>query len=401
LALVQTARADSDDDRIGRLEKRIRELEERLVRAEQKANVLAGAKAAAPAKAAAGKESPPNPPVSTNASAHVAATTNTRIEPQKQPARERTPSDAKESTSDQPPATNASAGAPESSDTQGDPQKQLVRDLTPSEFNVFRDNAATLARHNVEAAVGVAYQKRNSTLQSDRAVLTNFNLRYGLMDGVEVSLNVPYYYATRTTQVSPTNTYYDSQSGIGDISGQISALAIKETADWPALVATARLVAPTGQLPVTFNGAYLVSGNPIDPLISYQTTGNWIPGIAAQIYKTLDPVIVFAGVGLNLPLPQSVQGHYLQYSPQFTYNMGFAFSANEKTTFGIQVNGAFQGNFWVDGSLVQQSEQEPIVGRVVVVQRIARDTYIEPSFAFGLTKDAADAQIALTLRHRY
>jgi hypothetical protein len=395
LISVQTARADSDEERIARLEARIRELEARLTRAEKMASELANKADRPEKKAAAAKKSGPTRAAVTSAPSGTHATNYAQDGMQKPAVT------VEQSTSGPPTVANPPAGAVAANDPQGGPQKQAARDLTPSEFNVFRDNAATLAQHHMEFALGAAYQKRNSALQSDRAALGFFNFRYGLMDGVEASLNVPFYYATRTTQISQSSTHFDSQSGIGDISAQISAIAVKETADWPALVAIGRLAMPTGKSPISFNGAYLVSGNPIDPLANYQTSGNWIPGVAAQIYKTLDPIIVFAGGGVNFPLPQSIQGHYIQYPPQFTYNMGFAFAVNEKTTFGIQVNGAVEGNYWVDGATVQQSEQEPISARLVLVQRVARDTYIEPAVTFGLSKDAPDAQLELTLRHRY
>lgn len=392
LASVQTARADSDEERIARLEARIRELEARLTRAEKLASELAGDNAK-PGKAVAAKKNATSQAAAAGASVGSRATSEPQGEAQK-------PAVVANGQNASTPGT-ATTAPTAANNAQGEPQKQAARDLNPSEFNVFRDNAATLAQHHMEFALGAAYQKRSSSLQSDRAALGYFNFRYGLMDGVEASVNVPLYYAARTTQISPTETHFDSQSGVGDISAQISAIAIKETADWPAVVAIARLATPTGKSPISFNGAYLVSGNPIDPLANYQTSGNWVPGIAAQIYKTLDPIIIFAGGGVNFPFPQSIQQHYIQYSPQFTYNMGFAFAVNEKTTFGIQANGAFQGNYWVDGTSIQQTEQEPISARFVLVQRVARDTYIEPSVAFGLSKDAPDAQLELTLRHRY
>ena len=350
------ARAASDEVRIAKLEQRILELESRLARAEK--------------RGAIGTARTPSVKPPRNAPDHTEGKSETAA---------------------------SGAGAPAS----GPEPQQPKRDLTPSEFNVFRDSAATLSQNKAEASIGFNYQKRSSLLQSDRAALAFANFRYGLLDGVEVSLNVPYYYSMRSTQITSSRFIDVPLHGVGDISAQVSAIAIKETTDWPALVATANISAPTGRTPISFGKAYSIGGNPIDPFVSYQTQGDTSGGVSAQIYKTIDPLIVFAGVGVQYALPQTIQRHSVRYEPQLTYNMGFAFAVNEKTTLGFQVNGSYQRNFKVDGATVAGTSQEPILARVVVVQRIAPDTYIEPSVGVALSKDAPDAILGLTLRRRY
>lgn len=286
------------------------------------------------------------------------------------------------------------------SSSQPDP-RQAARDLTPSEFNVFRDSAATLAQHKFEASVGAAYSKRTSLLQSDRSASGFANIRYGLFDGIELAFNVPVYLSSRSTQIGIGRNLTERLAGVGDISAQISALAFRETVDFPALVATAGVTAPTGKSPITFGANYAVGQNPVDPFKGYQSRGDYAGSLALQIYKTIDPIIVFAGGGVDYALPQSIQGFHLRYAPRYNYNMGFAFAVNEKTTIGFQVNGSTEANFKVDGKAVKNTAQEPIVARLVVVQRIAADTYLEPNVGFGLTSDAADVAIGLTLRRRF
>ena len=354
--------AASDEDRIARLEHRILELEARLARAEKRGG------AGTPRVAQVGS-------------------LRTSVVRQDQTA-------ARSDAALPVGKINATpAGGPE-------PQPR-TRDVTPSEFNVFRDSAATLSQNRAEAAIGFSYQKRSSALQSDRAGLAFTNFRYGLLDGVEFSLNVPYYYSTRSTQITASRFVNESLYGLGDISAQLSAIAIKETTDWPALVVSGNISAPTGKTPISFGKAFVIGGNPIDPFKSYQSLGDTSGGISAQVYKTIDPIIVFAGAGVQYALPQTVQGHNVLYQPQLTYNMGFAFAVNERTTIGFQVNGSYQTNFKIDGATAPGTLSEPILARMVVVQRIAPDTYIEPSVAVGISKDAPDAILGLTFRRRY
>lgn len=279
-------------------------------------------------------------------------------------------------------------------------EAKQTRDLTPSEFSVFRDNAATLASQKFEAAVGFSYTKRSALFQSDRSGGAFAELRYGIFDGVELSLNAPIFYNKRVTQIGPDNLA-GIVNGVGDVSAKLSANIFKETADLPGVVATVGLVAPTGASPLKFSSTYQAGDVPFDILKNYGSRGAWGTSGNLQIYKTLDPIIIFAGIGFDHTFDTNFQGYHVNWGERFNYNAGFAFAVNEKTTIGFQVNGAVQNQMHVNGVKSPATKSEPITARVVVVQRIFKDTYLEPSVGFALSNDAPDVTLGVTLRRRF
>lgn len=279
-------------------------------------------------------------------------------------------------------------------------ESKQARDLTPSEFSVFRDNAATLASQKIEAAVGFSYTKRSALFQSDRGGGAFAELRYGIFDGVELSLNAPLYFNKRVTQIGPDNLA-GIVYGVGDVSAKLSANIFKETADWPGVVATVGIVAPTGPSPLNFSANYRAGDVPYDIFKNYGSRGAWGTGGNLQIYKTLDPIIIFAGIGYDHTFDTTFQGYHVKWGERFNYNAGFAFAVNEKTTIGFQVNGAVQNQLHVNGVKSPATKSEPITARVVVVQRIFKDTYLEPSVGFALSNDAPDVTLGVTLRRRF
>lgn len=341
------AGAGGNDDKLARLEARLAELEKRLARA-----VPRPSRKARPAIVA------------------------------------RPPSPVAEAPEAEPAAGSAAAAA------------KQTRDLTPSEFSVFRDNAATLGKQKLEAAIGFAYTKRSALFQSDRNGSAFVDLRYGIFDGVELSLNVPAYFNKRVTELGPSSTT-GVVSGIGDVTAKLSALIFKETPDLPGVVATIGVTAPTGSSPLYFPGPFVLGGVPFNLFKSYGSRGAWAGSSNLQVYKTLDPIVVFAGIGYEHTFASTFLGYHVRWGEVFNYNAGFAFAVNEKTTIGFQVNGAVQNQLYVNGVKSPGTKSEPITARLVVVQRIYQDAYLEPSVGFALSNDAPDVTLGVTLRRRF
>jgi hypothetical protein len=366
---VGGAHAQSDGRLVAaveRLEKRIADLEKRLADAERRA-ARAEKTARAPATASSGAAAP-------------------KLKPGELP----------------PPGESGAARAA----ADGPVPNQVPRDVTPAEFNVFRQNVATLPKGGAEAAIGFAYSKNNSPLQNDRALGTFANLRYGLWNGGELSVTIPYYRSERNTAIGGSLGAFAianrQVSSFGDVTVQLNALLFRETPDWPALVGYVRGTIPTGATRYNLIPGFTAGANsPLDPLSSRQSRGHWAVASGFEVYKTLDPIIVFFGAGVEYLHPLKVQGYSIEPSPRFFYNAGFSFAVSDRTTFGFSVNGSFERDLKVAGAKTALTNAEPIVARMVVVQRIAPDTYLEPSVAFGISADAPDAVLGVTLRRRF
>ena len=244
-------------------------------------------------------------------------------------------------------------------------------------------------------------------LQTDRAALGSTSIRYGVFDWLELSATVPYGYASRTTQIGPGKHATYIVGGLGDSQIQANVRLVQQSRDWPGVVLSVGAINPTGRNPYSFAGYTLDSSNavatpnPTDVLRDYFTIGTWGIHSNLQFYKTIDPVILFAGGGVDYLFGDTVDSYYVRQGVRYTYNAGFSLALSEKTTVGFSINGVYQGNLSVNGRVVVDSNEELILARLSVIQRVAKNVFVEPSVSFGLNADSPDVQFDVGLRAQF
>jgi hypothetical protein len=297
-----------------------------------------------------------------------------------------------------PPAQNADENRKQRKDRPTEPEPNK----TANEYMAFRENVAVLSGGSLEMSLGATYMRNSSFLQYDRATTANLGVRYGLFSGVELAVNVPYYYSIRGTQIGAVgNTNFAEVRSLGDVTAQVTALVSKETYEYPSVNLTVGATFPTGESPYSFGPGYVVTANPIDPLYNRQSRRQWGNFGAVQFVKTYDPIVFFWGFGYDYSFDTTIEGHRVSWPVKFTYNAGMVFAVSDKTSFGVSVVGSYQPDLKVDGALVPQSGTEPIVGRFIVDQKIANNFFLEPSVGIGLSKDAPNVSLSMTARYRF
>ena len=277
----------------------------------------------------------------------------------------------------------------------------------PQEAFVFRQNAVTLRPLRVEADVDFGYVHGNGFLQTDRAALVTTSVRVGVLDWLEANATVTGFDTARTRSVGPFRTRTRQVSGIGDVLVQANARLHEQTADTPGAVLSLGALLPTGPNPYDFKSyqpdpsAVGYNPNPTNLNAAYLSRGAWGVVTHLEFYKTVDPVILFFGVGANYLLPQTVAGRSVQAGVIYNYNMGLSLALSDRSTLGLQVEGAYQDKLTVNRRPVPQSDLEPVVVRVSLIQRLFDDTWVEPSFTAGLTSNAPGLAFDVGLRHRF
>ncbi len=280
-------------------------------------------------------------------------------------------------------------------------------DDAPQEAFVFRQNAVTLRPLRFEADLDFGYVHSNGFLQTDRAALATTSVRVGVLDWLELNATVPAFATSRSRSVGPFRTRTRQVSGVGDVLVQANARVHEQTADTPGAVLSLGTLLPTGPNPYDFTNyqpnsrAVGYNPNPTNLNAAYLSRGAWGVVTHLELYKTIDPVILFFGVGANYLFPQRVAGRSVQAGVIYNYNMGLSLALSDKSTLGLQVEGAYQDRLMVNRRPVPQSDLEPVVVRVSVIQRIFGDTWVEPSFAAGLTSNAPGLALDVGLRHRF
>jgi hypothetical protein len=378
------------------LEERVKYLEQRLARIEARLRVAPEKSHVASALTTPPTVTPPAVPV-------VAAT------PPKLVAQTPTPqTPAPTPQAPTPQAPTPQAPTPQAPTPQA-PTPQASTDSTdesaPQELNILRENAVTLKPTGFELSSEFDYARRESTLQSDRAYTNTTTLRYGVLDWLELSATVPTGYSARSTQLAAAAVVTGYASGIGDVSAQANARVFRETAAWPGVVVSLGFVAPTGPNPYDlgeFTAQALANGlNPRNPLVDYFSLGTWALHSNLQIYKTVDPLILFVGFGYDRVFPLSASRFTVDGFNRLSYNLGMSFALSEKTTLGFSVSGNYTPNIAVNGHEIIQTAEEPTLARFTIIQRLQRNLWLEPSASFGMDQDAPNFVLGLGLRARF
>lgn len=272
---------------------------------------------------------------------------------------------------------------------------------------VYRENAVTLKPAKVEASTQVGYLHSNGFLQTDRALIASTSLRVGLLDWLEIGATLPAFTGSRSRVVRPFVSRSEAVSGLGDLVIQANMRLHEQTAGTPGVVASVGGILPTGVSPYRFAFYQPLQNRPAYNPNPTDLNGNYLSRGAAgltgnvEVYKILDPIIVFFGAGTQYFFSREIEAHRVQPGPAYTYNLGLSFALSEKSTLGFQINGFYESQLLVDSHRVPESEFEPIVARVTLIQRVFPQTWIEPELDAGLTSSAPNLGLALGLRHRF
>jgi len=356
LCLSHEARAQTERERA--LEDRVHYLEERLRLLEQHLNALDPAHAAAPAAGS-----------------------------------------ASESTASAP----APAVAVESA---GQPNPARADDV-PQETFVFRENAVTLKPKNFEISGDVGYSRGSGVLQFSRAFTATLELRAGIRDWLEVGAVIPTFTSTRSQIIGPFLSRSRHLDGLGDPTLQANARLWDQGPGLPGAVLSFGVIAPAGPNPYRFTfyqpdpGRPAYNPNPTDLTASYFSRGTWGLTSNLQLYKTVDPLILFLGVGMQTRFSTTIENHDITPGRTYTYNAGFSLALSEKSTFGFQVNGAYDNKLHVDHVPVPESNLEAALARISLIQRVYQNTFVEPSITAGLGGNAPDVGLNVGVRHRF
>jgi len=231
------------------------------------------------------------------------------------------------------PATGA--GATQEGGTIGTTQKAAQPVRTEAENAVVQREHAPLFDRKLTLDWGISdtyYDRRQLQLSGflalDAIFLGNINLgetkshqvmadldvRYGLTDRISVDVDVPYVYRHSNFIVggaggaaSALSDASGSSSAIGDVNFGIYYQLLKESGNWPDVVGSVRVKAPTGTSPF---GIKLVEVDPNNTSLVAPTklptgTGFWSVTAGLSVLKTYDPVVLFGSLSYTYNLARS------------------------------------------------------------------------------------------------
>jgi hypothetical protein len=226
---------------------------------------------------------------------------------------------------------------------------------------------------------------------TNRSVFTTLIVRYGLVNDLELDLEIPFFgYAEekadfrveriQTTagiiQIERIRTRDDQ--GLGDIAGRLRYQLWREQGARPDVILDLGGKAPTGD----------------DPLLG---TGHWNVAVGITLVKTLDPVVFFGRLGYTFTL----QREGVDLGDEIHYSIGMGFSLNDRVSVNWQAIGAYVGQTERDGKEIPGSSLEILSLQLSVTVLVTRRLFVEPVVNFGLTADAVDVVVGVSVPFQF
>jgi hypothetical protein len=222
-----------------------------------------------------------------------------------------------------------------------------------------------------------------------RLLVVPFEWRMGLTDRVQGFINAPVGWSNTELSFAGIDEFSNS-GGIGDTTAGLTMHLQERWGFCPDIIGTVHFTAPTG------NGSL-----PLVPLVPQSQLGQgyWALGGNVLFIHTIDPVVVFYGMGVRHRFETDVRTDLLgqvSIEPGFetNYQFGVAFTVNERITLSTSFFGAYLADDYIDDVRLAGTSLEPLTLRFAAT--IAQCTRImEPFAEIGMTDDAPSARVGI------
>jgi hypothetical protein len=209
---------------------------------------------------------------------------------------------------------------------------------------------------------------------TNRAGFATLTARVGLLRDLQFDVTLPIGVAKREIDVGVARLRRDDE-GLGDITGRLRY----------------GLWAERGARPDVILDVTATSGT--TSLESLLGTGFWQVGGGVTLVKTIDPVVLFGRLGYTAVLERNGRDP----ADQFSYLFGTGFSLTDRVSVNARVSGIAGGRAQVNGRAIPGTSLDVLSMQFAVTTRVTRRLYVEPFVSAGLTDDAPDAVVGVSL----
>jgi len=259
----------------------------------------------------------------------------------------------------------------------GEKPKEDIRQL------FLRESTVLLKPFEAELDISVHYAYDKLANFRTRQFSLPVSLRVGLTERLEGFISLPLMKVERETFYQSASDK-NNASGIGDFTGGIKYLLVRENRRWPDIIGSFSVIAPTGEEPDPQNSNQVALG-----------TGHWRLSTGVTFIKSFDPAVLFGGIGYLHTFAQTLNGVDVALGKTVSYNFGMGFALNNQLSLSSQFSGVHQAETKFNG-IGTGSSREPMSLIMGITYRLAKNQYLNPSVRFGISDDATDAVLNLS-----
>ena len=209
----------------------------------------------------------------------------------------------------------------------------------------------------------------------------------GLFEDFEGWVDIPFSYLTMEDVEGQFFHASNDNFNIGDISAGLNYQLLRERTNFPAITTSLSVSAPTGDSPYqTFPNGAVASGN-----------GHWIISPSIGFVSTVDPIVLFYGLGYDHYFPTMYNGTEYSSGDRINYYAGMGFTVNDRLSLSTKVFGSHEFEYKINGESINGSSKDPFSIGFGVSYRIGNNLIVYPNVSIGANDDAPDFDAGFTL----
>lgn len=266
----------------------------------------------------------------------------------------------------------------------------------------------------------------NIDITQTKAQLWTLNMggTYGVSPNLSLTFNVPWVYRTsrfiaagQQFAANQSSQADVSSASVGDVSLGANYRFVQQHGNWPDLIGTFTVTAPTGTSPFGIATVQPNSNNTNLQVPTRLPTGNglWSVAVGASVLKTVDPVVMYANLGYLYYVPRSFgvidpltfnEPGTVKLGSGIQLGAGFALVVNDRTsvstgfqsliTRDTQIKAAGQGYQTIPGSAENATSLNFGLNYV-----LSKHLTLSGSLAVGITPDAPNYTIGISFPYRF
>jgi hypothetical protein len=209
---------------------------------------------------------------------------------------------------------------------------------------------------------------------TNRGGFATLTARVGLLRDVQFDLTLPIGVAKQEIDVGARRLRTD-EAGLGDVTGRLRYGLLAERGARPDVILDVTATSGTTS---------------VETLLG---SGFWRVGGGVSLVKTLDPVVLFGRLGYTAVLERAGRDP----ADQFSYLFGTGFSLTDRVSVSTRVSGIAGGRAQVNEQAIPGTNLDAISMQFALTTRLTRRLYVEPFVSIGLTEDATNAVVGVSL----
>lgn len=262
---------------------------------------------------------------------------------------------------------------------------------TKNHLLFLRESEILLKPKDIYFSLGFNYSTDENQInfrqRKDRSFSIPLSMGYGLTQNTEVNASIAF--VQKKAETATINSVVSSNgSGVGNASIGAMHKLKTESSTSPSITASGNFSFPVDKKSISDDVTQL-------PVSSNFKTAS----VGMAISKSIDPAIVFLNVGYNHTFAENQDGIHTQPGKALTYSIGSGsgLAVNRSISMSGRISGQYQTETEYNGQVLHGSSSEPISLNGTVDYRLDDKTRLETSFDMGLTPDANDVGLGLTL----